>query len=267
MDAIGVWRFHSDIFPRTVSTLVKWCPPEIPIYIMDQTAPYMLKQREQSYEVAAQYPDRVEVCECFVSTRRDDGPRSIIKFLELHPEINRLLKIDDDCIVAQDIYTGLKEAYEHRDTTLFAAALSTVQIWGYEILIARLGYRIEDIHPDLANPEQVYDLFKREPELARMIWAMCTPPNSKLVCLKKPPRFVELPEFKREYGMFHYFAHRDDILRVGGDWDERHWTALWTRTRRPRMIDTWSLVYHYCWCPWRRRAQQWILPIIEETIW
>ncbi len=264
-DVVGIWAYRSPLIDKTVASLVTHTPENIPIYILDQAPPDMIKEKDRMKKVADKYNGRIEVSECFMSKERSDGPLSLIRFLEDHPEVDRLLKIDDDFIVPCDIYTGLSKAYDSKPDTLFSCGLCPIQIWGLEILWERLRWNSFFVLDNrLFNPELMYDLLKSYPDMAKTIWELTTPPQEIIPSLQIEPRFVEVPLFKRIFSMGHYFAHRKDILEVGGIGDEPGWNKMHKKTKRPRVMDTWSLVYHFAWFKWYDYAVENILPIIEK---
>ena len=265
-DAIGIWAYRCDILDKTVNTLVKHTPVDIPIYILDQANPCMEEQKNLMRKLEKDYDGRIKVWECFVTDERSHAPLSIIKFLLDHPEIERLLKIDDDFIVASDVYSGCVKAYESEPDTLLSVAMNPINIWGLGVLFERLG--VYDKFPKwIYDPVNMYESLKYNNEWIQKIWEKTTPPSMVLKKLRKGERFLEIPKIDRwgGFGMCHYFAHRKDILDVGGIWDERHWKETSYSSGRPRIMDTWSLVYHFAWYPWLKYAIDSILPIVERN--
>jgi len=263
-DAVAVWAYKCPIIDKTVESLVKYTPEDIPIYILDQAAPDMVVEKERMKEVAEKYKGRVDLYECFISESKRDAPLSIIKFLVNHLNVDRLLKIDDDVIVSCDVYTGLKEAYENKPNTLFSVGLSPIQIWGLEIFKERLKLNGK-LDSSLYKPLTMYEEIVRRPQHAKQIWEATTPPDVILPKLRSGNRFVKIPNINRNWGMFHYFAHRSDILSVGGVWDETKWQKKYNTTLRPRVMDTWSLVYHFAWFKWYEYAMKEIYPLVKSV--
>lgn len=266
MDAIGIWTYRGTLLDRTVATLVKHCPQQVPIYILDQTAPSMRAEKERIMEIAEAHPTRVSVAECFTAEDRKNAPGSIIRFLNEHPKIERLLKIDDDYVVPCDIYSGVVAAYESHPDTFFSMALCLINNWGLQVFYERLNWD-HLVDRRLLDPVGMYDVIRNDPRHAKVLWSLTTPPARVMPKLCREPRFVEVPSFDRALGMSHYFAHRDDIITVGGRADEPHWHKFWhgRYRNRPRVIDTWSLAYHFAWHPWLNYAVSEIKPIIERT--
>jgi hypothetical protein len=262
-DAIGIWAYNSKIIWRTAASLVKYTQADIPIYILDHAPPHAREHKTFLRDVANSFGGRVIAEDCFVRDTRKYAPRSISRFLGNHPEIERLLKIDDDCIVACNLYDGVRQAYESRADTLFSAGISPIQIWGLSIIRERAGLSSKEIPDSLLDVETMYETLRKNPALVKQIWEHTSPPSKIRARLRQEPRFQAIPPTQRRYGMFHYFAHRDDILGFDGEWDEKYWRRLWIESARPRVMDTWSLLYHFAWCPWFDYAMREIWPLVS----
>ena len=265
MDAIGIWAYSGPLLQHTVDGLVAHTSPDVPIYILDHAPPGQDAQKAFVRQIAERHGKRVHVEECFVYRGRMHSPLSIVLFLEKHPEIERLLKIDDDFFVVSDVYSGCVAAYESRTNTLFSVPINPINIWGLSILRDRLGWG--NALPDaIYNPEGIYQFIVENPDVICSIWNLLFGNGDFREVLRIEPRYIEIPPTRRTWGMCTYFAHRDDILAVGGKRDEVVWHKRWLATGRPRLMDTWTVALHGYWFAWASYFLETVYPTIAERI-
>lgn len=263
-DAVGIWFYRGTVIEQTIKTLIKYTPKEIPIYVMEQSAPEMLKERERLLKAVEPYIDRITIERCFVSRERKDAPLSIIEFLKNHPEINHLFKIDDDFIVTSDAYTALREAYDSRENTIQSFLLCPMNIWGLQIFKERIPDYFDKFNKLLFNPETMYKELRRNKHYAEDIWLKILEIKNIRDYLIKGERFIELPRFEKQFSIGHCFASRDDFLAIGGIWDEPLWHKTAIETKRPRIIDTHNIIHHFAWYPQTEYLLKKIYPIIKD---
>ena len=264
-DAIGIWAYRMTIVEKTIASLVKYTPADIPIYIMEQTAPEMTAERERLQKAVEPCGDRIKIHKCFMNRHRGNAPLSIIKFLNDHPQIQHLLKIDDDFIVHSDLYTALKEAYDSQPNTLWSQALCPINICNLDILKQRVK-ECEWLPDEALDTNRMYEWLHSDNALIYKLWESTTPPSRILPQLRSGERFVLEPRCSRSISAGHYFANRKDILLVGGIWDEREWQKLYLSSGRPHVMDTHNIAYHLSWYPTAKFALDTIVPnIIDKT--
>ena len=264
-DAVGIWHYRGTLIEKTIASLVKYTPEEIPIYILDQSAPEMLSEKEHLHAIAEPYHSRIKIAKCFVSRKREDAPLSILKFLQDHPEVQHLFKIDDDFIVCNDAYSALKKAYDSQPDTLQSFLLCPINIWGLNIFKERLQ-EFAWLTPELLNPETMYNALRKDTNAVLKIWQGTTPPSRVMPLLQTGERYQFIPKFNQQFSIGHCFAHREDFIAVGGIWDEPNWQKLAHQSGRPRVVDTYSLIYHLAWYPFINYALKTIVPeLINKT--
>jgi hypothetical protein len=268
-DVVVIAAYKNPIISKTIDSLVKYTPRNVPIYLIDQAEQGMIAQKYYMRECAAKHGDRIKIVDYFVSERIAFNPLGLVHFLQDHPQFDRLIKFDDDVIAASDYYHGLKMAYEQRKDTLLAACISTIQIWGLHIFKERCGIEIDE---RILNPEDALHILSSYPELATEIWEQTVPPTKILPLLQQGERFLEVPLFRKDMDVtnnaryradfisHHYMAGRKDLLELCSDLDGRtksdeiNFQRCRQKTGRPVIMDTWNLVYHFSGAGWFRHA-------------
>ncbi len=281
MDAAVIIAYKSPIIFKTVESLVKYLPNDLPIYLIDQAKPDMVEEKERMHDAAGRFPGRVEVCELFVHERIAFAPWALVRFLEIHPEVEHVLKVDDDVFIGSKVYEGMKEAYDMHPDTLFSCAFCPIQIWGLSLLVHRCNIPID---VKLLNPETILNSIVHNPALATEVWKQTVPPSKILEGgMKQEPRFMRVPLFRvyidakadptqrADFMINQYFAHRDTIIQhcsnLDGETtsDEINYQRTRQRTNRPIIMDTWSLAYHFSGAPWFGHAWEHDWPLIKDV--
>jgi len=278
MDAVVIMAYKSPIIKKTVDSLVKYTPRAVPIYLLDQAHPSMVEEKKRMRDAAEPYGDRVKVVEYYINERIAFAPWAMVNFLEDNPDIDRVVKVDDDVIFGSEFYFGLAEAYGIKSNVLFVCAICPIQIWGLQILVDRCGIKVDD---RLLNPEIMLDTIVHNPHLATEVWEQTTPPSKILDKLRVGDRFVEVPLFRAstdsrdpsqraDFMINQYLAHRDVILyhcrNLNGinTSDEINYQRTRQRSGRPVIMDTWSLAYHFSGAPWAGYAMDNHYPMIKD---
>ena len=261
---VVVEAFKSPIIKKCIPAVVKHTPNRIPIFLMDQSNPKMTDIKAMFKETIAPFGDRVQYVEYFTGDRISFAPLGLVQFLLDRPEIQRVIKIDDDAICGSDYFEGLIQGYDSKPNTLLSVAASPIQIWGLHLFKERCGITVDD---RLLNPEIMLDTIVHNPQLATDIWRQTIPPEKILPIMRRGERHLEVPLFRKEidsripceradFIVHHYFAARNDVLEFCSDLnginksDEINYQRCRQKTGRPIIMDTWNLIYHFSGAPW-----------------
>lgn len=276
--AILIYSCGMRTLNMTLSSLIKFMPPSLPLYILDSASENQPCGERRIQDLVMAHNDRVTLvgggrCVPVDQDTDESDPQGngcsyitmLRDFCREHPEFEYIWKTDDDVVYTSPcIWPGVVDAYIRTPNVIFAAAAMPLQRHIFPIIAERLGQAGN--YDKALRRDNIFKPLVKHPELAQAVWDITLPPDTVLSRLRKhPDKLLQIgPTMLRRdhYIVCHYLTRREDVLaafQVASN-DQRGYHILRKRDGRNIGVDMHNLAYHYSCQPGKEWSDEHILP-------
>ncbi len=277
--AVLLITYSMATLPLTLASIMKHFPKDVKVYVVSSVEPRKPEKRGRNHgdkwniyrnenlrDAVDKYGDGRVVIEQYPNVY--DAPAAVKAFTMYHNELDYIWKTDDDIIyTSPDTWDNITSAYLEHDNVVASCGFMPLNGMSPTIIQERLGVKMPE---DLVKlPAITRLLIQGNSDYAKAIWDATFPPKPVIDKLRKvDQRYVYYPaeyQIKHSWSCCHYYTSRETILEAyrRSHKDERGLNTIRHEDKKPIVIDTHTLVYHYAFWSIREWSDSYVLPKLQ----